>query len=210
MSLQKMYFKSSIPHLARKSAHFTTVRSMINPDRRCLAVSKGWKRFLESSPGLWQELEVNRGMSTTAVKACLRRSEKANYGLKSATLNVFSSRHFKLIQRCPKLESLINNSAENELVIKEIGQLKSLKRLALRGKAPVSNLSLMQLLARHPGLQHVEVHGLYMKFALFDSWPMMPQLRSIGLYRDMAGDKSVRPPFHFIVSYIYSVFTCRD
>jgi len=177
---------------------------------RCLAVSKGWKNFLETYPALWQDLKVNRDISNIALRAWLKRSEKANYGLRSASMafSDFNTKHLhqlKLIQRCPKLASLRLDIGPTDVTIHDIfpaGSYLKLRTLILFERSYLSLSNIKKLLARLPVLQHVEFHDVIIDRAGQEviPWPEMPNLRFIlihGTIGPLSGHLN-------LVSYVYS------
>lgn len=139
---------------------------------------------------LWQDLEVY-DMSIVALKAWLKRSEKANYGLRSASITApyFNTKHLnqlKLIQRCPKLASLRLDSmavpiGDKIYDIFPVGSYVRLRTLVLDGMSHLNLSTVKKLLARLPVLEHVEFHDVVTERTGQEGilWPEMPSLRFI-------------------------------
>jgi len=175
-----------------------------------LAVSKGWKHFLETYPALWQDLKANRDISMTALKAWLKRSEKENYGLRSANM-VFSYfgtkqlNQLKLIQRCPKLASLqlgIGPVGDTIHAIFPVGSNLNLKTLIFCKLSHINISNAKEILARLPALQHVEFHDVVISRSFQEAilWPEMPNLQFILLRADTPRPRS---GYLNVVSYMY-------
>ncbi|OBT89612.1 hypothetical protein VE02_01763 [Pseudogymnoascus sp. 03VT05] len=131
---------------------------------RCLSVSKGWKKSMESYPPLWQDLTIfNNKMSETALTAWLKRAEHSGYNLRSATIISHDygdkcRNYIKRVQRRNKLERLQLNIVSQAANIPAMLPVPSqyLKTLVVSSGSWVDISDVKRIMAHYTHLEHVE------------------------------------------------------
>ncbi|KFX87729.1 hypothetical protein O988_09312 [Pseudogymnoascus sp. VKM F-3808] len=167
---------------------------------RCLSVSKGWKKFVESYPPLWQNLKIsNNNLSEAALTAWLKRAEHSGYYLRSAaissnTFNLKCANNIKRIKRRPKLERLEFNISSGSTYFPELlpDPSQYLKTLIVSSGSCVDMPVVKQIMTDYINLEHVEFHAVAQRDTP-GSWPKMPNLQIIVLMCDVRSSRAFRP-----------------
>ncbi|OBT79596.1 hypothetical protein VF21_01241 [Pseudogymnoascus sp. 05NY08] len=160
---------------------------------RCLSVSKGWKKSMESYPPLWQDLKIfNNKMPEAALTAWLKRAEHSGYNLRSATIISHDygdkcRNYIKRVQRRNKLERLQLNIVSQAANIPAMLPVPSqyLKTLVVSSGSWVDISDVKRIMAHYTHLEHVEFDAVTERDSPC-SWPEMPNLQSIALQYSVA------------------------
>jgi F-box/TPR repeat protein Pof3 len=166
--------------------------SLISQFSICLAVSKSWRRLLESSPKLWTTLDTTcakRIVSLLSLRAYLKRS---NYTLDTAVISkgfiIDKSRLLYLTKHCKKLRHLEirGNSMIGASLISSLPFAENLESIIL-SKNTIIGVSSAQDVLKSCRKTLTEVKFLSVKgsrMAGSGSWPILPRLRSLCLKAD--------------------------
>jgi hypothetical protein len=168
----------------------------------CLAVSKPWKRFLESSNDLWTTLDTRsarRGVRMDSLKAYLRRSK---YGVDRAYFITktpyFSSRQLEMITRtCKRLKYLEcsdtgSSSPLGTSLLSALPMATGLRTLIIKNCSMLFS-QIVEALSICPLLEHVEFHRVIgVPSTVRTAWPQLENLASLLLIFE-AGHSFVSP-----------------
>jgi F-box/TPR repeat protein Pof3 len=155
----------------------------------CTRVSKQWKMFIDSIPGLWTDLdfsEAKKSVKSVFLSHCINTSKRK---VVSATL-----KHVKdlekvikaLTRSCSDFNSLriIDGGLQGESLIQILKSAANLKRLSLGSSAEISSQNLPNLLLGCENLQDLECRAI-IPGSLNLHWKgEFPKLRRLRLVRN--------------------------
>lgn len=152
-SLSPASTRDPLQHLPLELAEMVILNLNMRDKVICLAVSKGWKRLLESSPKLWTTFDsanVKKAISGKSFKVHLRRShwtlDRAIIGMKA---NIDRDKLTVMTKNCKKLREVqfVGIGLVGDTLVKAMPHAKSLDTL-LVGRGISISLSTVQTLLR--------------------------------------------------------------
>ncbi|EPE29442.1 RNI-like protein [Glarea lozoyensis ATCC 20868] len=137
----------------------------------CLAVSKPWKRLLESSPKLWTTLDTTYAKKNVSLSSLKAYTKRSNYKLDRAILS----------NRC--LVEVRGSTMIGESLKASLPFAQSLESIVLSKNTIIGINSAQQALeCCRTTLTHVKfLHLKGSRLAGAGTWPMLPKLKSLCL-----------------------------
>lgn len=130
----------------------------------CLRVSKQWKVYLESLPGLWTKMDLLRSGRRSAVNAGFvkRVVQMSKQGVKEARIANMGSKGMlmHLVTTCKSLEKLefVMSPLGTQSVLEAVIPARSLKSLMVHADMEVHGDTIAQILKHRPTLEELRIH----------------------------------------------------
>jgi hypothetical protein len=170
----------------------------------CLSVSKGWKKFIESRPILWESLDLRfarRVVTKESLKAWCKRSESGAHGICHAAISLkkpeMNATKLRIItQGCKRLsylhvcyDGVANRAMASQGVVgitlmEALPLAKNLSTLVISADCQVFLSYVVSILKACPKMERAEFHNIEIcgrGQQAPDQWPMMPNLKKLRL-----------------------------
>lgn len=157
----------------------------------CTRVSKQWKTLIHGLPGLWTNLDFSeavRPVPSAFLTHCINNSR---HKIVSATLKRIKNMEKvirALAQSCPQFETfqIIDGGLQGSSLVHELSSAKKVKKLMLGPFAPISAMTLPDLLLACESLQELDCRAVLSGSSVMaPRWRgEFPALRSLTLSRE--------------------------